>query len=270
MSSPAASIAGYELLFNVGIADIDQLADSPHYIACTTDSILADKPQLYDLIIRFPEAGSQAVWPTIMDAAGQQVKATERDVVRFNVMSSYLDLHSEPENDEHDAVDQADDGEESSPLVTTARNPEAQPASFSDLTETNTWTGMAYRTLSRLTSSEATDDRGLAAAFDDSLMVEIVSRHDSVPASTKDMLTILELFAYLNSQIINGLRELIRRGADGQQDVLDVLPSDVQDLGLDAYSKTDRAFVETAMLLYHGKECAVLDEGIQLCGLRIC
>ncbi|PQE13193.1 DUF2347 superfamily protein [Rutstroemia sp. NJR-2017a BBW] len=60
------------------------------WIACTTDSILATKTQLYDIVITMPpphsSSSSSKVWPKIETASGTELKATQRDLRRFKAL----------------------------------------------------------------------------------------------------------------------------------------------------------------------------------------
>ena len=64
------------------------------WIACTTDSILAMKDTLWDMLITMPpEHSTQAtdrVWPVVECPRGTPVKATRRDLRRFNTLRSGL------------------------------------------------------------------------------------------------------------------------------------------------------------------------------------
>lgn len=109
-------------LYNVGVHDIPELASikrnavnvrdaaastdtnvtsgdesSPSgYVACTTDDILAMKKDLYDILVDLrpneaPNSSSVARWPRIRIADGQALKATQRDLRRFNMLKRELD-----------------------------------------------------------------------------------------------------------------------------------------------------------------------------------
>ncbi|KAM3070319.1 hypothetical protein ACMFMG_010151 [Clarireedia jacksonii] len=60
------------------------------WIACTTDSILATKTKLYDILITMPplhsSASSSKVWPKVESALGTELKATQRDLRRFKAL----------------------------------------------------------------------------------------------------------------------------------------------------------------------------------------
>ncbi|KAL2170175.1 hypothetical protein VTG60DRAFT_5127 [Thermothelomyces hinnuleus] len=108
---PAAPVQRLRPLFCVGVHDISYLLEyqaatkrggptvdpddypsnsedaSSGWVACTTDSILAMKEGLWDMLITMPPPYSsnakQRVWPTVECPKGVPVKATQRDLRRF-------------------------------------------------------------------------------------------------------------------------------------------------------------------------------------------
>ncbi|KAB5523037.1 hypothetical protein GE09DRAFT_1043556 [Coniochaeta sp. 2T2.1] len=100
-------------LFTVGVHDIPSLADHADrkpstsdqdsavaedpcsgWIACTTDSILAVKGELWDMLITMPppyaSAATERAWPTVESPKGTPVRATQRDLRRFKHLQSSL------------------------------------------------------------------------------------------------------------------------------------------------------------------------------------
>jgi hypothetical protein len=67
---------------------------SSGWIACTTDSILAMKDTLWDMLITMPPEHSvnakDKAWPVVECPRGRPVKATQRDLRRFNGLRSGL------------------------------------------------------------------------------------------------------------------------------------------------------------------------------------
>ncbi len=61
------------------------------WVACTTDSILAMKEDLWDMLITMPPPyasnASQRVWPTVECPKGVPVRATQRDLRRFRSLT---------------------------------------------------------------------------------------------------------------------------------------------------------------------------------------
>ncbi|CRG89339.1 hypothetical protein PISL3812_06375 [Talaromyces islandicus] len=95
-------------LFNIGIHDIPFLSEASNsssgWIACTTDNVLAMKPDLFDVLVQLPPSYSKTatskVYPTIsvvQQIAGPSkpakltpLRATQRDARRFVILSDGL------------------------------------------------------------------------------------------------------------------------------------------------------------------------------------
>ncbi|PMB69418.1 Protein LCHN [Beauveria bassiana] len=73
--------------------DVDDESGSG-WIACTTDSILAVKDTLWDMLITMPTEhvtnGTAKAWPVVECPRGTPVKATQRDLRRFHALRSGL------------------------------------------------------------------------------------------------------------------------------------------------------------------------------------
>ncbi|TVY93302.1 Uncharacterized protein LAWI1_G001037 [Lachnellula willkommii] len=70
------------------------------WIACTTDSILAMKSSLYDVLITMPpqysENATDKVWPKVESPQGIEMKATQRDLRRYKTLRWGLSRHVSP------------------------------------------------------------------------------------------------------------------------------------------------------------------------------
>ena len=98
-------------LFTIGVHDIPWLVedrdaakrpsrddaveeDDAGWVACTTDSILAMKEDLWDVLVTMPPNYSvdakNKVWPAVECPKGQAVKATQRDLRRFRALKTGL------------------------------------------------------------------------------------------------------------------------------------------------------------------------------------
>lgn len=105
---PGAPVQRLKPLFTIGVHDIASLLEhqaasknpdsrndessaiddsASGWIACTTDSILTMKEELWDMLIVMPPAyaanAKEKVWPTVECPKGVSVKATQRDLRRF-------------------------------------------------------------------------------------------------------------------------------------------------------------------------------------------
>ncbi|KAJ6073622.1 uncharacterized protein N7446_001399 [Penicillium canescens] len=133
-------------LFNVGIHDIPYLSSfdpsrsivdletDPSWIACSTDTVLTMKPDLFDVLITLPapytQHASERTFPKIslVHATGpkpnqsQQIplKATQRDARRFSMLRrgirQFSNRPTSPDSDPEDSSD-ADSTYSSSPVV---------------------------------------------------------------------------------------------------------------------------------------------------------
>ena len=122
---PSAQAQRLKPLFTVGVHDMPSLLEyqaalknarssedddsaavedaGTGWIACTTDSILAMKEDLWDMLIVMPPGYSvnaqEKVWPTVECPKGVPVKATQRDLRRFRSLRaglSRLEMHPAP------------------------------------------------------------------------------------------------------------------------------------------------------------------------------
>ncbi|KAK0369228.1 hypothetical protein CLIM01_13412 [Colletotrichum limetticola] len=112
--APTSSSQRLRPLFTIGVHDIpflmedfeaskrrkvdsnDDLADEAGsgWVACTTDSILAMKDTLWDMLITMPPPyapnAKEKAWPTVECPRGTPVKATQRDLRRFRALKAGL------------------------------------------------------------------------------------------------------------------------------------------------------------------------------------
>ncbi|KAJ4020115.1 hypothetical protein NW752_005218 [Fusarium irregulare] len=109
----SASTQRLRPLFSIGVHDIPFLMDDfeaskrkqndedviddesgSGWIACTTDSILAMKDTLWDMLITLPpdysSNATERVWPVVECPRGQPIKATQRDLRRFTSLKNGL------------------------------------------------------------------------------------------------------------------------------------------------------------------------------------
>lgn len=119
MLDPDAPIQRLRPLFTIGVHDIPSLVDyqgpkstgssrseddaavveddgGRGWIACTTDSILTVKGELWDMLITMPPPyatnAKEKSWPTVESPKGAVVRATQRDLRRFKHLQSSLAL----------------------------------------------------------------------------------------------------------------------------------------------------------------------------------
>ncbi|KAF3929579.1 hypothetical protein ABW19_dt0207371 [Dactylella cylindrospora] len=83
------------LPYSTNATDLNTNGELGSWVAVTTDSILAMKKDLYDVLVKLPSPESEnaveKVWPTIeISATGEQLKATQRDLRRYRALKRSL------------------------------------------------------------------------------------------------------------------------------------------------------------------------------------
>lgn len=153
----------FQPLLSVGISDIPSLSaeqrEGEGWLACTTDDILREKPQLYDLLITMPGPHlnpSKHRWPTITTSAGASLKATQRDLRRYRLLRAELNRirlereryhdHLSESGNNVDAEEDDGDGVPLVPTMTVLNEVRSGPNSTDDaeVVEPTSWTAMAY------------------------------------------------------------------------------------------------------------------------------
>jgi Domain of unknown function (DUF4484)/DENN domain-containing protein 11 len=170
-------------LFNIGILDIPTLTAispaqsithvpssefSPSWIACTTDELLATKPQLYDVLVSLPPPSSitwpnsekprpyPKIYPSQPSKAGSALpnahllKATQRDLRRYINLRS--DLHTlpsaKPSTEERQGTagseyNEAEIGSDDASTTSSQSTQDTLPGS-DDVVEATPWAQIAY------------------------------------------------------------------------------------------------------------------------------
>ncbi|KIW04889.1 uncharacterized protein PV09_04064 [Verruconis gallopava] len=185
---PSEALTRLRPLFNLGIHDIPYLTtlskplsngsssdahSEPGYngfIACTTDEILAMKPELYDVLVELPRpsrslrtagpgrkprnkgAGAQR-WPVMrLSGSGDEMKATQRDLRRYRSLRRALSPLTKMES-ERQSVDMQDEDSEETHLLFNSVHERFDDEGEEELqhrqdeekvTEKPTWSELAY------------------------------------------------------------------------------------------------------------------------------
>jgi hypothetical protein len=183
-------------LFTVGVHDIGFLSEgattsasenedaepSFGWIACTTDSILATRDTLWDMLITMPPAHSanaqEHVWPTVQCPQGVTIQATQRDLRRFRALKAGLARLQAQSN-------VAVESPESSPVATSRPppTPRSGVASNDDdilhdaaekIVEPPSWAALAYQGFMWWASAgeQSRSDEAEEYAYDSSLLAD--------------------------------------------------------------------------------------------------
>ena len=289
-------------LFSVGIADIPALSaqdGKSGWLATTTDDILGEKHQLWDLLVEMAqgEAGSKRRWPKIRTSDGKVVKATQRDLRRYRLLRSELKRmrltrKRYRDSEDHDSGDH--EGEEA-PLIhsTTVLKQPAEPddsqTGEDEVVEPVSWTAMAYDGFmwwasagekDALEKEEDDADRQLLADLPD-IQEAIESSVDSHEERDKlfeaqETATVLTAYFHrLTGLVVQTLADIVAEADDEteegvEEDAIEVSAEDLRKMGLDGWSALDKLFVKEAMRLYFGREAKLAENGVKMCGVRIC
>jgi hypothetical protein len=124
------------------------------WIACTTDSILAMKSSLYDVLITMPplhsENASEKVWPKIESPQGVEMRATQRDLRRYTALKLRLSRQNSPPTSPSARIttglpDESENGRAStSSTVTYNHEPRLDIPDTDDIIEPQSWAALAY------------------------------------------------------------------------------------------------------------------------------
>ncbi|KAK0711586.1 hypothetical protein B0H67DRAFT_646945 [Lasiosphaeris hirsuta] len=153
---PCASVQRLRPLFTIGVHDISYLVEhqaalrrarsadddsavadeaTSGWVACTTDSILAVKENLWDMLVTMPPPYSsdakERVWPTVECPKGVSIKATQRDLRRFRSLKIGLarlaafstSMQSQPQNSHSPRSEATDASAPTASGIRLARSP---------------------------------------------------------------------------------------------------------------------------------------------------
>ena len=197
--SPGAPAHRLRPLFTVGVHDIPFLVDDAKqttaatkndergtgWIACTTDSILAMKETLWDVLITMPtnhatDSQGQS-WPTVQGRGGVAMKATQRDLRRYKaLMRGLARLQGSPTG----AVTSSSASQPHTALR--AEGPILDEAE--NIVEPHTWAALAYNGFMWWASAgeQARSDEAEEAAQDASLLADL-SNSMTMPRTAGDI-----------------------------------------------------------------------------------
>jgi hypothetical protein len=296
-------------MYNVGVFDIPRLQAQPEgYLACTTDDILREKPDLYDLFVELPsstESQHAQQWPKLYTNLRTPVKATQRDFRRYrSLMRELKVLHTgEVAGVQYrDDVSPSHEDEDEAPLL-------GQPDVFGkgdsvfsqeaalQVVESESWSMMAYQSLmwwasademAAMEEAEAAADqdllRGLHIAGDNAAtdryeQSEVVNDDEDISHNGRQLryvaTTVQSYFERSTTVLLQKMKEIVT-AADNENEAgsegvpIEIFPAAISQAGLDAWSQADRDFFQQAMKLHFQREAVVKDEGVSVCGLRIC
>ncbi|KAI7499823.1 hypothetical protein KC367_g4101 [Hortaea werneckii] len=303
-------LARTDSLFSVGISDIPLLSQARSragWIATTTDDILGEKQQLWDILVELTpkERGSAKRWPRLRTSDGRVIQATQRDLRKYRLLRGELRRMRHARTKYRDSVEQ--DGQQAgdddqTPLMRSAtllhdsEGHQTLRGDEDEVVEPVSWAALAYNGFmwwasageedaSAMEESEA--DRELLSELPDlqSVMEDPSSRaaHGEQDEAEEELLdsqevaTVLTAFFHrITGLIVGTLADIVAEADDEtevgiEEDVIDISAQDVKKMGLDIWSERDREFVEEAVKPYFGREAKVQGgERLQICGVKVC
>lgn len=231
-------------LFNVGVQDIPQLSEAngnhdpgftvqpgPSWIACTTDDVLATKPELFDMLVLLPPAhaknAARKIYPKLVESSPHlsknfssiSLRATQRDARRYQTLraglrsmrSSRLDFDAEAATYDEDAgsiISQA-----SSTLSGTSV---VEPVSWSLMAYTSLvwWASAGEKRSGPNEEEEAEQDQDYSLLMSGSNIMEAVTP-DSPDQDLTQEIMLVSYFQRLTSLIFTTISDAISR-QDGE------------------------------------------------------
>ncbi|KAI8963938.1 hypothetical protein F5Y11DRAFT_317896 [Daldinia sp. FL1419] len=323
--SPSSPPHRLRPLFSIGVHDIpflvedskprrnnDEPSDNDQeagtgWVACTTDSILAKKDALWDVLVTLPPPHSsnakRHVWPKIEGPQGVPIRASQRDLRRFRSLKAGLSR----------LPPQSSPGASPTPPRNSPDNdPFLDEAEEKEVVEPLSWTALAYNGFMWWASAgeqarteiaeESARDAELLADIDASpssssmrmevppLSASIASLRPADPDEARAELALIAYFHRLTTQVLGTLADVVESDEDDANDEEDddgaaalvgdddgedgrgvrVSSEDIGRMGLDVWSAADAAFVTAAVEAYFGRRAYVEGKGLEVCGVRVC
>lgn len=247
------------------------------WVANTTDEIITMKKQLYDIVVEMPPnydaPPEQRQWPTMKTSDGSQIKASQRDMLRFKMLWRELRRHGqEAPNEEVDGEEHEDDDDQAALLPQKGQDAgDDFDGTVGDQTvEPITWSRLAYNGFMWWASAgeqHAYTSRERDRDLD--LLGDLSDYREGLPTA------IIAYFHRSTTLLINSLNSLIERADDDEssdeddEGVLLVDKEDLSRMGLDTWSEADKAFLSEFAWMWFGRIVEVRGTSIDCCGVRI-
>ncbi|KAK6601642.1 hypothetical protein H4I96_06983 [Botrytis cinerea] len=273
------------------------------WIACTTDSILATKTHLYDVLITMPpphaSTSAAKVWPKIeLSPGGIELKATQRDLRRYKALRWGLSRTPQPASPDISASRRASTTSylEQFPSPTTLDtstttlpprdDPNLDISDTDSIIEPISWAALAYSGfICGMMTAET--EMGIIAYFHRLTTQILTCLSDIIDASdSDDEREDDQIHSHSSSSpLINrGSRNNSGGGGGGAHAIDDssleeeadgmscvyISSEDMERMGLDVWSAGDYMFVEGIVREYFGRKAKIEGRGVDICGVRIC
>ncbi|KPI37621.1 uncharacterized protein AB675_4003 [Cyphellophora attinorum] len=302
VNAPRSARRSSQPLFNVGVHDIPKLADMKGWIACTTDDVLASKPELFDVVVFLPgmnaKQASRKKYPKILLSSPELLKTfpkhgargTQRDAIRYQTLMRRLKKFpaSTITNPEPTQIPMPPEGPaEDAASVLSSSTIELRK----EVVESPSWGQVAYTSLLWWASAGARRDGLSEEEQDEQDQDEQLLGAEGDEDLTKEV-AMIGYFRRLTGVMVSVVSQLVGRtdddededdepledGSDDQQplraeadddEVVEVTPEDMSSMALDVWSDSDKTFVEEFVQLYWQREAKVRGGRVECCGVRI-
>lgn len=220
-SRTQSTTRGIRPLFNVGVHDIPTLSSKEGWIACTTDDVLASKPELFDVVVFLPgETAKRAAkkqYPKILLSSPELLKkfpkdgakGTQRDAVRYQALvrglkryPSSVIAHPEPVQ-----IPMAPEG----PVTDTASILSSSTIeSRKDVVESASWSQVAYTSLLWWASAGARRDGLTEEEEDEQERDEMLLGTDDDDEDVTKEVALVGYFRRLTGMMVSVISQLVR------------------------------------------------------------
>lgn len=290
-----------QALFSIGIHDIPSLSDrdgsAGGWLACTTDDILGEKKDLYDVVVRLPDSGLSARggWPTLHTASGRVLKASQRDLRRWTLLRRELKrLRGQVVGTYRDERSSLHAESDRRPLLRRSLSSNAQDddTGFQDdgewqTVEASSWTAMAYRGFMWWASAgDASAWENDEVRADEELLFDMPDTSGLFPksddGSTRESeyaraaaTLVVAYFRRVTEETLRTMANMVEEADDDteegiQEDEIAVSGDDMRTMGLDSWSEEGKVFVQDMLRFWFDREAKVMDRGVTLCGVKVC
>jgi hypothetical protein len=296
-------------LFNVGVFDITRLeSHEDGWMACTTDDILGEKKKLYDLLVEMPPSNAvpgQKLWPKLRTSDGELVKATQRDLRRYNSLRKELKrIERAPlvgdQYRDNESVIVDDSLDDTVPLVRPGKqliddDSEALLLAEADIVQPESWSAAAYKSFMWWASAGEMDAWEADEALVDHALLKDLPDLDNLKGSGEEadgdevaedgidltqsaqkVATILVAYFHrVTAAILQTMADNIEHADDDteegyEEDAIEVTNDDMRRMGVDPWNTGDRQFVQEVIRLYFNREANIEDDRVNMCGVKLC
>ncbi|KAJ8606439.1 hypothetical protein MRB53_040953 [Persea americana] len=283
----------------IGVDDTMSVAEDGGYIACTSDQLLPTKHELYDVLVDLQPVDSASLPPAPLarittppahaGGASTIIKATSRDGRRYAAFRQDLNLalsqHKQRAGEDHDADSELDSDQQ---RLLGSPGPAHAPARGNDIDasviEPQPLVAMVYDAFIWWASAgermldldlEVEHDRDIMrSALRASGVLHMTSMDGHSTSQSADPAVVLAkatiaYFHELTRKIFTTLADILASEDEASEGVVSLSAADLTRMGLDIWSRNDRAFVKELASMYFDVEVRVEGANVECCGVKL-